>query len=200
MGHDRDEVTDLALKGAEMVAKAIGLTVPVAGAVAVLIEAVSDRRTRRQCQRLEKLVRSLIARLDHLEESPPEPFEPDLLDEILAKAVNDEDEDKVEYYAALIEYCACGTPNAYQVRLLGDAIKNLTAHEIKAFVHFNKQACLPHNIPADLRDIFWDRVCTLGLYPREKIRTDRPQEYATFLGKRFLEVCESATSARAKRG
>ncbi len=122
-----------------------------------------------------------------------------MLDEILAKAVNDEDEDKMQYYAALIEYCARGTPHAYQVRLLGDAIKNLTAHEIKAFVHFSKQACLRHDIPDDLRDIFWDRVCTLGLYPREKIGTDR-REYTTFLGKRFLEVCELATSRRKKHG
>jgi len=183
----------LALKGAEMVAKVFGLTVPVAGGVAILIEAVSDRRAKRQFRRLEELVRSVIPRLERLEGNLVKPTDPDLLDEILAKAVNDEAEDKMEYYAALIEYCASRTQNAYQLRLLGDAIKNLTAHEIKAFVHFNRHACLRHDIPEDLRDIFWDRVCTFGLYPREKIKTERP-ECTTSLGMKFLEVCALATS------
>lgn len=194
MAHHGDEAMDLALKGPEMVAKVLGLTVPVAGAVGVLIEAVSDRRTTRRYQRLEKLITSLGERIEHLEEGPAQPREPDLLDEILAKAVSDEDEDKTQYYATLIEYCVSGNRDPYQVRLLGDAIKGLTVHEIKAFVHFSNHKCLPHNIPEDLKDIFWDRVCTLGLYQRDKTKTDRP-EYTTLLGGKFLEVSVCATSA-----
>jgi hypothetical protein len=199
MAHDRDEVTDLALKGAEMVAKVFGLTVAGAGAIGLLIEAVSDRRAKRQFRRLEELVRSVIPRVERLEGNLVKPRDPDLLDEILAKAVNDEDEDKTQYYAALIEYCVAGNQDAYQVRLLGDAVKGLTIHEIKAFAHFSKHACLRHDIPNDIRDIFRDRVCTFGLYPREKIKTDR-REYITTVGKKFLEVCELATSPRAKHG
>jgi len=193
MAHHGEEATDLALKGTEMVAKVLGLTAPVAGVVGLLIEAVSDRRTRRQHQRLEKLITSLSERLEHIETDPAEPRAPELLDEILAKAVSDEDEDKTQYYAALIEYCVSGDRDPYQMRLLGDAIKGLTVHEIKAFVHFSRHRCLPHNIPGDLRDIFWDRVCTLGLYRRDKTKTDRP-EYTTFLGGKLLEVSVSAAS------
>ncbi len=186
MAQRSDEIMDLALKGSGIVAKVFGLAEPVAGALGVLIETISDRRAKRQFERLKKLIESLVPRLERLEGSLQEPSEPDLLEEILAKAVNDEDEDKTQYYAALIEYCVSRNPNAYQVRLLGEAIKGLTAHEIKAFVHFRRHACLPYSIPNDLRDIFWDRVCTLGLYPRDKSNTDRI-EHATFLGKDFLE-------------
>lgn len=56
MTHHGNEATDLALKGSEMVAKVLGLTVPVAGAVGLLIEAVSDRRTTRRRQRLAKVI------------------------------------------------------------------------------------------------------------------------------------------------
>jgi hypothetical protein len=188
MAEDRDETTDLTLRGAEMVAKAFGLTVPVAGAAAILIEAIRDRRTKRQFQRLENLVKSLAARFERLERNLQESPEPDLLDEILAKAVNDEDEKKTEYYAALIEYCMSGNQTAYQVRLLGEAIKGLTGHEIGAFMHFSRHGCLRYDIPDDLRDIFWDRICTLGLYPRQRIESNDPQ-YITFLGTKFAEVC-----------
>jgi hypothetical protein len=190
MPHHRDEAVDLAFKGGAILAKLLGLKEPVAATLGILIGAISDHRTQ---QRLERLVRSVEARLERLEGSFLEPEEPDLLQEILAKAVNDEDEDKTRYYAALIEYCVSGSQDAYQVRLLGDALKSLTAYEIKAFVHFSKHGALRHDIPSDLRDIFWDRVCTLGLYQRQMIRTNRP-EFTTLLGKKFLEVCELATS------
>ena len=197
MARRRDEITDLALKGSKMVAKVLGLKMPVAGALAILIEAIGDRRAKRQFQRLEKLVGSLVPRLERLEGGIQPPPEPDLLDEILAKAVNDEDEDKTQYYAALVEYCVSGNRNAYQVRLLGDAIKGLTAHEIKAFAHFSKHGALRHDIPDDLRDIFWDRVCNFGLHQRGKVHH---AEYTTSLGKEFLEVCELAISPHAKHG
>jgi hypothetical protein len=198
MARRRDEATDFALKGGEIAAKLFGLTEPVAATLGVLIGAISDHRRRRQFQRLERLVNSVEARLGQLEGNLRRPQDQNLLHEILAHTVNDEDEDKTRYYAALIEYCVSARQDAYQVRLLGDAFKSLTAHEIKAFVHFSKHAALRYDIPGDLKDIFWDRVCTAGLYRREKITTSRV-EYTTFLGKKFLEVCELATS-RAKHG
>jgi hypothetical protein len=193
----RDEATDLAFKGAEIVARVFGLREPVAATLGILVGAINDHRRKRQFQRLEKVVSSVEARLGRLEGDLRRPQEQNLLHEILAKAANDEGEDKTRYYAALIEYCVSGTQDAYQVRLLGDAFKKLTAHEIKAFLHFGRHGALRHDIPDDLRDIFWDRVCTAGLYRREKVPTNRA-EYTTFLGKRFLEVCELATSPRAK--
>ena len=198
MSRRRDEATDLALKGGEIAAKLFGLREPVAATLGVLIGAISDHRRKRQFRRLERLVSSVEARLGQLECNLRRPQEQNLLHEILAHATNDEDEDKTQYYAALIEYCVSAKQDAYQLRLLSDAFKALTAHEIKAFVHFSRHQALRYDIPDDLRDIFWDRVCTAGLYRREMIRTNRA-EYMTFLGKKFLAVCELATS-RAKYG
>jgi hypothetical protein len=149
---------ELPLKSIEIAAKIFGVAVPPVNLLGVLIEAVNERKTKRQFHRLEKLVSSVIPRLEQLEDNLSKPKEIDLLDEILAKAVNDEDENKTEYYAALIEYYVAGVQDAYQIRLLADAIKGLTTYEIKAFVHFKKHGALRHDIPEDLRDIYWDRV------------------------------------------
>jgi hypothetical protein len=190
-----DQGTEITLKGIEIAAKVFGVAVPSVNLLGILIEAVSERKTKRQFQRLEKLISSVIPRLERLEENLSKQTEPDLLDEILAKAVNDEDEAKTDYYAALIEYCVSGTQDAYQVRLLADAIKGLTPHEIRAFVHFNKHGAVRHDIPDDLRDIFWDRMSTFGLHPRGK---KERAESSTVLGDRFLDVCRLADEPATK--
>ena len=185
----KHKATELTLKSIEIAAKVFGVAVPSVNLLGVLIEAVNERKTKRQFQRLEKLISSVIPRLEKLEGDLSKPKEMDLLDEILAKAVNDEDDNKTEYYAALIEYYVSDSQDAYQIRLLTDAIKGLTIHEIKAFIHFDKHGVLRHDIPEDLRDIYWDRVSRFGLYQRgEKISP----ESISILGEKLLEVCKLA--------
>jgi len=189
-------IAESGLKGIEILAKVLGVAVPPANLLATLIETVRDRKTERQIRKLEELVDEVIPRLERLEESISKPEDPDLLDEILAKAVNDEHEAKTHYYAALIEYAVSGTREAYQVRLLADAIKGLTPLEIRAFEHFDKHGALRKDIPEDLRDIFWDRICTFGLYPRAE---NGRQGCTTALGVRLLEVCRLAEAASKNR-
>jgi len=192
---NEDNVTELTLRGAELAAKVFGLAVPAVNALGVLIEAVNDRRTKHQIQRLEKLVKSVCERLDGCENKIFEPFDQHLIDEILAKAVMDEDESKTDFYAALVEYSVSGDRNPYEVRLLVEAFKNLTIHEIEGFAHFNKHEALRHDIPEELEEIFWDRVLYLGLHQRGKV--GRP-EYTTLLGQKFLEVCKLSRSTLGK--
>jgi hypothetical protein len=184
---------ELPLKSIEIAAKVFGVAKPSVNLLGVLIEAVNERKTKRQFNRLEKLISSVIPRLEQLEDNLSKPKEIDLLDEILAKAVNDEDENKTEYYAALIEYYVSGVQNAYQIRLLADAIKGLTYHEIKAFVHFKNHDALRNDIPEDLRDIYWDRLSRFGLYQRgKKISLGS----ISILGEKLLEVCKLARSVQ----
>jgi hypothetical protein len=191
---DRDEKSELAITGIGTVAKLFGLANPAAATVGIVAGYINDRRIKKFGKRLESLILSLQKRIEKLEEEPNVETNLDLLDEIVAKAIRDEDEDKTEYYAALIVYYVSGNQNQYQVRLLSDAFKDLTIHEIKAFVHFNKHGSLHHDIPEDLKELFWDRVQTLGLHQRGK--TALP-DYTTLLGKKFLEVCKLAESERA---
>ena len=186
-----NEVKDLALRGTELAAKLFGVVVPPIGAIGVLIEAVNERRTKSQIERLEKLVTLVCERLDRCENKIFEPSDRRLIDDILTKAVMDEDERKTDFYAALVEYSVSGDRNPYEVRLLVEAFKTLTIHEIEAFVHFNKHEALRHDIPEELREIFWDRALYLGLHQRGKV--GRP-EYTTLLGQKFLEVCKLAKS------
>jgi len=188
---NRNDVKDLALRGAALAAKLFGVAVPPVGALGDLIGAVNGRRTKRQVQRLQDTIASVCERLDRCEKQIFEPPDPYLIDEILAKAVNDEDEHKTEYYAALIEYCATANPRPYETRLLGNALRGLTIHEIEGFAHFAKHGALHHAIPEELREIFWDRVLHLGLHQRGKV--GRP-EYTTILGQKFLDLCRLAKS------
>jgi len=190
-----NDVKDLALRGSELAAKLVGIAVPAVGVLGVFIEAVNERRTKRQIERLQELIASVCQRLDRCENQIFEPSDPHLIDEILAKAVNDEDEDKTEYYAALIQYCATANRRAFEIRLLGNALKGLTIHEIESLAHFAEHGVLRHDIPEELRDIFWDRVLYLGLHQRGKIGNP---EYTTLLGQKFIEVCKLAKSQRGK--
>ena len=190
-----NEKGDLAITGIGTVAKLFGVVNPVSATIGIVTDCIKERRSKKFGKRIESLILSLQKRIERLEEEPKIEPNLDLLDEIVAKAISEEDEDKTEYYAALIEYYVSGNQNQYQVRLLSDAFKGLTVYEIKAFVHFSKHRTLRHDIPEDLRELFLDRVKTFGLCQQGKIHNIN---CTTFLGKKFLDVCELAASDGAK--
>ena len=100
------------------------------------------------------------------------------------------DEDKTKYYAALIEYYASYSLEAYEVRLLGNALKALTIYEILSFVSFASGQNYLRDIPDDLKTVFWIRVEFLGLF---KGGTVKHVNQVSQLGLKFVDICNLAT-------
>lgn len=186
-------IKDISLRGGAIVAKLLGVVNPAAATVGIIAECIRERRSERFARRLESLLQTLENRVQHLEiQSQNEP-NLDLLDEIVAKAVSEEDEDKTKYYAALIEYYASHSLEAYEIRLLGNALKALTVYEISSFVSFASGQNYLRDIPEDLKNVFWIRVEFLGLF---KGGTVKHVSQISQLGKKFVDVCNLATEAR----
>jgi len=184
-------IKGISLRGGAIVAKLFGVVNPCAATVGVIVDGIKDRRSRKFSKRLESLIQSLEKRVQSLESESQTETDLDLLDEIVAKAISDEDEDKTEYYAALIEYYASHTIEAYQVRLLGNALKELTVYEIKSFVNFVNGYNVARDIPQDIVSVFWGRVHFLGLYSGSAT-TAKHLTQTTQIGKKFLEICKLA--------
>lgn len=183
-------ITDISLRGGAIVAKLLGVVNPAAATVGIIADCIRERRSERFAKRLESLLHTLENRVQNLEiKSQNEPNQ-DLLDEIVAKAVSDEDEDKTKYYAALIEYYASHSLEAYEVRLLGSALKALTVYEILSFVSFASGQNYLREIPDDLKNVFWIRVEFLGLF---KGGTVKYVTQVSQLGKKFVDICNLVT-------
>ena len=186
-------IKDISLRGGAIVAKLLGVVNPAAATVGIIADCIRERRSRKFSKRLESLIQSLEKRVQSLESESQTETDLDLLDEIVAKAISDEDEDKTEYYAALIEYYASHTIEAYQVRLLGNALKELTVYEIKSFVNFVNGKNVARDIPEDLVSVFWGRVHFLGLYKGSSSTVKYPNQ-TTQIGKKFVEIYNLAVA------
>ena len=188
-----NKITDIALTEGSIVAKLFGVINPGAATIGVIVDSIKERRSRKFSKRLESLIQSLEKRVQSLESKSQTETDLDLLDEIVAKAISDEDENKTEYYAALIEYYASHTIEAYQVRLLGNALKELTVYEIKSFVNFVNGKNVARDIPGDLVSVFWGRVHFLGLYSGSSSTVKYPTQ-TTQIGKKFVEIYNLAVA------
>ena len=188
---DYDEKNDLAITGIGTVAKLFGVVNPVAATMGIVTDCIKERRSKKFSKRLENLILSLEKRIERLEDQPQVEPNLDLLDEIVAKAISEEDEDKTEYYAALIQYYSVHPLEPYEVRILGNALKSLTTFEIESFVYFVKAQSWRKSIPDSLKDVFWIRVEYLGLFKGGNVK--HPTQ-ATQLGKKLVEIYDLAFS------
>ncbi len=183
--------TDRTLTGVSALTKFIGIKCPPVGAIGFIIDNIKTRRTEKRLGRLEELVQSLSRRFTRFEDNVPEMPDIDLFDEIVAKAVSDEDEDKTELYAALVQYWLEHKPVPYEVRLLSNAIRELTVDEIKSFHEFatSYQFNLRDKMPEQLQEIFSSRVTYLGLYIY-------PPDRVTLIGKKLVEVYQLSITTK----
>jgi len=193
--HDdsKEVAKDIVLTHGATIAKLFGVACacPPATALGVIADAIKGRRSKKFVKRLEKLVISLEKRVKRLEDIANYVPDVDLFDEIVAKAISDEDEDKTEFYAALIEYCISKKPRSYEVRLLSKALKELTIYDITALYEFAVNKKTKTDMPRELEEIHWGKIQNLDLFKGGNIRS--PYN-ATLLGKKFIEICELATS------
>jgi len=169
------------------VAKLLGIVNPVAASASLIAEHVHQRRTQKFINRLERLVESLDSRIGRLEDQALLETNIDLLDEIIAQAISDEDEDKLDYYAALIEYYASHPISPEELRLLSSAFKSLLLSEIKEFANFAIRIGLLKYVTLNHMPIFWNRVHFLGLNEIGSTGQKNPSQ-VTQLGKHFVEV------------
>ncbi len=186
-----DKIGDIVLSKGGLLAKFLGVVDPTAATVGIVADCISQRRSERFAGRLMKLITSLEKRVRNLEDEARCEPDLDLLDEIVAKAVSDEDEDKTDYYASLIEYYMTHKLEPYEVRLLGNALKDLTVYELESFVGFSHDLNKYRDIPKPLQDIFWNRVEYLGLF---KGGTVKHKNNVTVLGKKLIEICQLTDS------
>jgi len=194
MTHPRSksEVADVVLSGSSIIAKLLGVVDPSAATIGVIADCIKERRSRKFATLLENLIHSLEKRVQHLESELQEGVNLDLLDEIIAKAISDEDEDKTEFYAALIEYYATHPLEPYEIRFLGNALKGLTIYEIESFIKFSKGQNIKEDLPESLEEVFWIRINYLGLH---KGGTVRHPNQISLVGRKLIEIYDLATSA-----
>jgi hypothetical protein len=185
---------NLALTGVSVLAKIIGIAVPYAKPLPIIVDVINDRRNKKHLKRLEKLIQCLDRRLTQLEDKIPETPDPDLFDEIVAKAVSDEDEDKTELYAALVQYWLEHKPVPYEVRLLGNSIRELTIDEMECFfVLIQTRMAHSPQIPEQLQEIFWSRVIYLGLLKDADVKVF---SNATLIGQKFIEIYQLSLTTK----
>lgn len=186
------QTTDMMLQGGSALCKLLGIACPPAAALDAIVDAYKQHRSDKQYKRLRRLVSAVENRLSHVETQLSVSDEPDLFDEIIEKAVTDEDGDKIEYYAALIEYTVTGKHPPYEIRMLGTALKQLTRLDIEAFVQFSKTQSIPRDdLPQYLEDTFFNRVETLGLFKGGSVR--HPNNISV-LGNSLVSICQGCNS------
>jgi len=193
-----DKNTDLALTGMGALAKLIGIAIPPVNALTIITDNIKDRRNRKRLDRLIKLIQCLDRRLTQVEDKIPETPDLDLFDEIIAKAVSEEDEDKTELYAALVQYWIEHTLVSYEVRLLGSAIRELTVDEMKCFYEFIVTGS-PKRIriiPELLQEVFWNRIVSLGLLGGVGHFDQINSVNVTKLGRKLFEIYQLSGKAK----
>jgi hypothetical protein len=149
---------------------------------------VEDRRKARRIERLEAFAARIERRMK-AEDAAKVP--PDLFEEILSSAIEDEDKTKIPYYAALVELVAKPPIDSYVVRLLAGALKQLTRFELDVFNDFAHQRQARKQLPTILAKAMKLRLEGLGLVALPDV-TMAGSNYATELGCKLLELCNIA--------
>ncbi len=186
------QTTDISLHAGSAFCKLLGIACPPVTALDAIVDAYKQHRSEKQYERLRRLVNAVETRLSHVETQLSVSDEPDLFDEIIEKAVTDEDGDKIEYYAALIEYTVRGEHPPYEIRMLGSALKQLTRVDIQAFVQFSERQSIPRDdLPKYLEDTFWNRLETLGLFKGGSVK--HPNNISV-LGNSLVSICQGCNS------
>lgn len=193
---DKDNETggDLIISGLEytfaVLAAILGLSIPfagaslgVAGTAAAVARDVAERRKAQRQARFSRLVNELRLRVEALEGKTQSDAETDLFLEVVEKAIKDDEDAKTPIYAAILDWILRDKPKAVQVRILSDAIKDLSYLEIYSFlVEVNgKQARKVHESFVS-ENVLWNRLARAGLHQGGTVRhMGSPTEFGRIL-------------------
>lgn len=171
--------------GISVVSQVIGYLVPRAQSIHDVIQRIQQRRSKKQFERLEQFVNELNDKVK-LDRSIEEK-EVDLIEEILAAAVQEEEKEKAPIYVALVDIYLQKKLESAVVRLLIEALKTLTVYELDEFVKFSHGGTGPKK-EGFLGEIFWQRLQALGLDPGGVHMRDN----ITAFGRLVIEVVEAS--------
>ncbi len=163
-------------------------TVPVAAAV---VSHLADRQDERERKRTRLVLEDLQRRLKDLES--PEPGPPDLFAEMLSRAIADDDERKVLFQGAVIEWVIRSKPRPDQslVRIAMEAVSTLSFPELRTFVTwgskgFGGRLKLEHGWNERVAMV---RYNMLGLLTQDNMISPA---FVTPIGKMLVEKCVDA--------
>lgn len=171
----KDAIKDLALpaSGALFAALAklcglMGLPLPAFGAGVIaegtkLADRLTQRKSQRKADRLFKLYQLLEERVEKLEEQVYSEEEVDLFLSLMQSALEDDEEGKEPFYVAVLEWMIKEKPPAVQVRILSDAVRNLSYLELYCFLA-EHAGVTTRRQRGDLEDVvLWNRLTGAGL-------------------------------------
>lgn len=158
-----------------------------------------DKRSQKQrVERLEQQMDAVVRRLGVIERPPPTEEQVNLFLEVLKRAIEDDERQKQPIYAAMMTWILDKSPHATEVRLLSDAVRQLSYLEIWQFVeimHRNTSYRIRDIRPGELKqDIPWfdiklmyNRLVAFGLSEDAAVR-DRGSP--TYLGRLLKDFCD----------
>ncbi|MFG0293350.1 MAG: hypothetical protein ACF8MJ_09380 [Phycisphaerales bacterium JB050] len=138
-----DEPTskDLMLPATEFVLATLSILFGIpgfgVGANAVAFaDSYRSRRKKRRADLLRAIVASLEERTADIEDAIAEDQDDriDLFVEVINKAIDDDEQHKEEFYSGVLEWIMREKPSRSQVRVLSDAVRQLTTIELVYFV------------------------------------------------------------------
>lgn len=199
---DQDvDVKDLALLTGAVVfsglAAFFGITGPavaVLGTTAAaqglnLADRLRQRKNRKRTERFFRLFRLLEERVQKLEEQSYTEEQVDLFLSVTENALEDDEDDKEPFYVAVLEWIIKEKPSATHVRILADAVRNLSYMELYCFLaeHGGVSARL-HQKELD-NVVLWNRLSGAGLSQGAGARYKAD---ATKLGNILAKYCDIA--------
>jgi hypothetical protein len=166
---------------------------PGASSIHDYLADVEGRKHDRRLKRLEEFARRVNA---SIEEEAAAKVSPDLFEEIMRQAMEDEDVAKVRYYAAIIERVANESLEPFLVRMLGHIVKQLTAPELNFYIaeihtRLNRDTGKGDRFPDVLQAAYRLRLAALGLQGPREVRV-HGHNTATELGEELIKVCQLA--------
>ena len=173
------------------IATFVSLWYPAAALSGNVFSLISSNVNARRLKRIESLLHRLEERLDA---EAARQVKPDLFEEIIGRAAQDEDAEKVNHYAALIEISPTLQP--YEIRALATLIQSLTVLEILALQAIHRGEKSRVELPPLLADSFWPRIEGFGL----SAGTVKYKGNLTSLGIMLMKIAERAATEPIERG
>lgn len=197
---DNDTIKDLALptSGALFTALAsafelttlpalVGIGATVIAEGVKLADRLGQQRQRKKADRFIRLYHLLTERVEKLEEQVYSEEEVDLFLSVMQNALEDDEENKEPFYVAALEWMIKEKPPAVHVRILSDAVRNLSYLELYCFLaeHSGVSTRLHQS---DLDEVvLWNRLAGAGLSSDAGVRFKAD---ATALGIALARHCD----------
>lgn len=154
-------------------------------AVKFIVKSLNDRQAERSARRARLLLEDLGRRVETLEKVTDPPL--DLYEEMLLKAIADEDERKIPFYSTMIAWVVEKRPDSAIARRSLEAVSTLCYPEIRAFISWANRGWGRFRIENGWNDgIVLARLKISGVITQEQTVTD---SFITHIGVVLSKRC-----------